>query len=1233
MDSTKRTEQKNSRTGDQIAGVAALSVNDPAITEFAVSDDTPVVEAGNIGSDDVRSDHQSAATPGGQPVEDPTPANSALPEYAGTALASSESPQILVQAGRETQGDAFKVALLGEKTSPEDQLKILVEDPAKDNDGVQDLLGGQVASGPILSIGPGNLDDLLGYLHENGNQWASNGNNGTNDFVHLTVAFPDQYSQVPGYFQDNLDFTYQNLFGQNLNSFTTLGQDQIDTALDALNAWEDVANVIFTVVQPGETADIYIVGQDFDAQGLPGSAFSTGVDEDHGSLISINTQHLAWSDTGVAGQAKETILHEIAHSLGFEHPGNYDASDDADPTYLGDAPYIQDTEQYSVLSYFSGEWTSADYAGNQQSADTPQLHDHYVAQSVYGANWNARAYDSTYGYNSSVVSSAYDFTINTTPILTIWDGGGIDTLDLSGDASGVTLDLAPGSFSSTHGMTDNIALAYIPGAAPSGHNAYIENATGGAGDDYIYGNAVDNVLSGNAGDDFLYGYGGNDTLQGGHGENNLFGGSGHDDLIGSIDRDTLFGDDGNDTLHGWGDVDNLFGGNGTDNLFGGAHVDYLYGGNDADTLHGDWGADSLFGGDGDDTLYGDEGDDTLNGGRGINYFDGGDGEDTVDFSFSNVSRTIHLSEYADNTDGVHGAAHTNGVVEELVNIENVVAGNGNDIITGSNSVNDLHGGGGVDWLLGLDGDDNLYGGSGNDTLIGGAGGDDLFGGAGDDDFYGGDGDDLYIGAGGWDTIHFTGSTKDWTINLSFGSATNTQDSHLVGGNLVPDYVEVLSSIEEVQAGSGDDKLYGDGNVNALYGNDGDDSLFGYGSHDILNGGNGNDHLDGGDGNDILGGESGFDTASYHYATGGVRVDLAIAGPQDTVAAGFDTLNEIENLEGSFHDDFLFGDATNNWLEGGAGDDVLTGREGADWLWGEHGDDILLGGEGLDLLYGGDGSDTAAYTFASSSVQVDLSDTGFQETNGAGLDLLNGIENLAGSIYGDFLTGDDAGNTIDGFLGDDLINGLDGGDVINGGFGNDLLIGGLGNDVLDGGAGGDWALYHVGSTSGVVVDLTLGAQNTVGAGVDTLIDIENLRGSDFGDWLAGDDLSNEILGGGGGDRIFGRSGFDQIDGAQGNDFLFGNQGNDTLTGGAGNDTHWGGLGDDTFIFDINWGNDSIQDFEAGSDVLDFSAVTGVDGFHNLTYTETADGLEIGFDGNSVTLANIALIDLTGGDFIL
>jgi Ca2+-binding RTX toxin-like protein len=90
---------------------------------------------------------------------------------------------------------------------------------------------------------------------------------------------------------------------------------------------------------------------------------------------------------------------------------------------------------------------------------------------------------------------------------------------------------------------------------------------------------------------------------------------------------------------------------------------------------------------------------------------------------------------------------------------------------------------------------------------------------------------------------------------------------------------------------------------------------------------------------------------------------------------------------------------------------------------------------------------------------------------------------------------------------------------------------------------------------VTVSLAIAtAQNTIGAGVDTLINIENLTGSNFNDTLTGNTLANILNGGAGNDALTGGAGNDSLIGAVGNDTLNGGAGNDSMDGGAaGTDT--------------------------------------------------------------------------------
>ena len=105
-----------------------------------------------------------------------------------------------------------------------------------------------------------------------------------------------------------------------------------------------------------------------------------------------------------------------------------------------------------------------------------------------------------------------------------------------------------------------------------------------AGNDYIAGSSLNDMIYGNGGGDYLLGKSGHDLLFGGRGDDYLEGGEGNDQLVGNRNADYLYGGSGNDTLFGGQGADILTGEAGDDVLAGDRGLDRLWGGDGADTF-------------------------------------------------------------------------------------------------------------------------------------------------------------------------------------------------------------------------------------------------------------------------------------------------------------------------------------------------------------------------------------------------------------------------------------------------------------------------------------------------------------------------------------------------------------------------------------------------------------------------------------------------------------------------
>ena len=118
-------------------------------------------------------------------------------------------------------------------------------------------------------------------------------------------------------------------------------------------------------------------------------------------------------------------------------------------------------------------------------------------------------------------------------------------------------------------------------------------------------------------------------------------------------------------------------------------------------------------------------------------------------------------------------------------------------------------------------------------------------------------------------------------------------------------------------------------------------------NDRIYGGAGNERIQAGEGNDLVDGGAGDD-----YIDGSFGDDLLVGG------AGHDVLYGGEGndmLDGGAGDDYLDGHLGNDVLRGGEGNDILSGGAGEDWLLGGAGDDRVYTGRGRDTVIDWSGS--------------------------------------------------------------------------------------------------------------------------------------------------------------------------------------------------------------------------------------------------------------------------------------
>jgi len=382
-----------------------------------------------------------------------------------------------------------------------------------------------------------------------------------------------------------------------------------------------------------------------------------------------------------------TYMHEIGHALGISHPGNYNGlnADGSAATYEGEAEYKEDTDRYSIMSYFDANADDSGTNHNGKFASTPMLHDVAAAQKLYGKNETTNNGSDDYIFKPSATTQAtyqtidmttFDDVINTEEKWGIYVASIEKYASLSEELTGSNtirgevreqwndelkalfpdlefVDVTETAGFKSENTPDSIKTLYDTdgidtidaSAFDSSKQGYTIETTNkdGTVDIETYGKTgpIDQTISLVAGTYSSIGYMTNNV--------SIAEGVVIENAITADGNDTITGNDVSNSIRSGGGDDIVNSGKGNDWVYAGEGNDTINGGEGDDVIHDSEGDDIVNGGNGNDTLWNGAGNDIVNTGNGSDNVIDGAGDDIYTFDNLKETRQLMPEGYVDDT--------------------------------------------------------------------------------------------------------------------------------------------------------------------------------------------------------------------------------------------------------------------------------------------------------------------------------------------------------------------------------------------------------------------------------------------------------------------------------------------------------------------------------------------------------------------------------------------------------